>query len=144
MNEWISVEDRLPECHLVTDLFNKPSHYISDVVLVCVKSTECDGVHYSVSTDFRKGKTSEEVEWYMSCGYGGSAVHKQEITHWMPLPPPPTERDELILINNSAMLWIGKEPFRCSCGSNVFSEYKNNDGNRIFKCHGCKAMYEGE
>ncbi len=89
MNEWISVEDRLPECSLTRDIFNRPGAYISDRVLVCVKSTECDGVHYYVAVDARMGRKLEDVDWMMSCGYGGSAVYSQEITHWMPLPAPP-------------------------------------------------------
>lgn len=88
-SEWISVEDRLPDCRLIRDIFNKPSEYISDVVLVCVKSNECDGVRYYVSTDMMRGRTSENIHWMMSCGYSGSAVYNQEIIYWMPLPTPP-------------------------------------------------------
>lgn len=92
--EWISVKDRLPECELTRDIFGRPSDYISDRVLVCVKSSECDGTHYYVGTDVMIGRTLENVHWMMSCGYGGSEVYYQEITHWMPLPPPPTENEQ--------------------------------------------------
>ena len=87
--EWISVEDRLPEYTLTRDIFGRPQDYVSDSVLVCVESSECDGVHRYVSTDFMIGRKPEEVHWLMSCGYGGTAVYHQKITHWMPLPEPP-------------------------------------------------------
>ena len=93
MNEWISVKDRLPECHLVRDIFRRPDGYMSDSVLVCVKSNECDGVRYYVGTDIMRGKTLEDIHWLMSCGYSGSAVYYQVITHWMPLPSPPTDKE---------------------------------------------------
>ena len=67
-----------------------------------------------------------------------------DVTHWMCLPEPPTDNNELTLVNSSTMLWVNKEPFRCSCGGNVFSEYQTNDGKRVFECHGCKSKYEGE
>lgn len=68
----------------------------------------------------------------------------RDVTHWMHLPESPTDNNELSLVNCSTMLWVGGEPFRCYCGSNVFSEYKTNDGKKIFECHGCKSKYEGE
>ena len=92
-SEWISVKDRLPECHLVRDIFHRPDGYMSDSVLVCVKSNECDGVRYYVGTDIMRGRTLEDIHWLMSCGYSGSAVYNQVITHWMPLPTPPTEKE---------------------------------------------------
>lgn len=52
--------------------------------------------------------------------------------------------DELTLVDNNKMLWVGKEHFRCHCGGNVFSEYKTSDGKRIFECHSCGSKYEGE
>ena len=88
-NEWIPVTERLPKCQLVRDIFKRPQQYISDRVLVCVRSDECDGTHYFVGTDIMTGTSLEKVDWLMSCGYGGSAVHHQEITHWMPLPELP-------------------------------------------------------
>ena len=92
--EWISVEDRLPEYTLTRDIFGRPQDYVSDSVLVCVESSECDGVHRYVSTDFMIGRKPEEVHWLMSCGYGGTAVYHQKITHWMPLPEPPKKGGE--------------------------------------------------
>lgn len=88
-NNWIPVTERLPEPHLIRDLFKRPQCYMSDPVMVCVKSDECDGTHYYVSTDYMSGRELDKVEWMMTCGYGGSAVYHQEITHWMPFPELP-------------------------------------------------------
>jgi hypothetical protein len=40
------------------------------------------------------------------------------------------------------MLYVdgSKKPFRCSCGCNVFTEYKH----LRYKCNGCKEVYSGE
>lgn len=86
LNGWIPCSERLPECYLVRDIFKRPIKWQTNAVLVTVKSTECDGVHYYVSQDFMVGRSKEDVDWLMSCGYGGSAVYKQEIIAWQPLP----------------------------------------------------------
>lgn len=85
---WIPCSEGFPECYLIRDCFNRPQCYMSDSVLVTVKSEECDGVHYFVGTDMMSGNTKDGVHWLMSCGYGGSAVYKQEIIAWMPKPDP--------------------------------------------------------
>lgn len=85
---WIPCSEGLPECHIVRDVFKRPQCYMSDSVLVTVKSNECDGVRYFVGTDYMSGKTKEDTHWMMSCGYGGSAVYKQEIVAWMYKPDP--------------------------------------------------------
>ena len=85
-DRWIPCSEKLPECYLVRDVFKRPVSFMSDMVLVTVKSSEMDGVHYYVSTDHMTGRTQDDVSWLMSCGYGGSAVYHQEIIAWMPLP----------------------------------------------------------
>ena len=87
-NGWIPCSEGLPELQLIRDIFNRPQGYFSDSVLVTVKSDECDGVRYFVSTDYMSGKTKEDADWMMSCGYGGSAVYNQEIVAWMYKPDP--------------------------------------------------------
>lgn len=85
---WIPCSEGLPECHLMRDIFNRPQGYYSDSVLVTVKSDECDGVYYYVSTDYMTGNAQDDMRWAMSCGYGGSAVYSQEIVAWMYKPDP--------------------------------------------------------
>ena len=84
--QWIPVTDGLPECYLVRDIFKRPQHYMSDPVLVTVKSEECDGIHYFVGTDYISGREKDNVDWVRTCCYGGSAVYHQEIIAWMPKP----------------------------------------------------------
>ena len=84
---WIPCSERLPECNLTYDIFKRPSKWMSEPVLVTVKSTECDRVHYYVATDMMTGNSEKDISWLMSCGYGGSAVYEQEIIAWQPLPP---------------------------------------------------------
>jgi len=63
---WIDVKDRLP--------------FSGDDVLVAVTWDGRPGVHQTVSTSF----VDDAGDWAM-----GSAK-RWEITHWMPLPDPPT------------------------------------------------------
>lgn len=83
---WIPCSERLPEVQLTYDIFKRPTGYISDPVLVTVKSKEVGGTRYYVATDIMTGRTMESVDWLKSCGYGGSAVYSQEIIAWQPLP----------------------------------------------------------
>lgn len=43
----------------------------------------------------------------------------------------------------TSMLYIGarKEPFRCTCGANVFSQ---TVGDRYFICNGCTTAYDSQ
>jgi len=73
--EWISVEDRLPEEHDIVDV------YCSDG-----RNTEIefyDGGFYGPEQDF-------SVD---DCGYGclSNTDLINDVTHWMPLPEPPTD-----------------------------------------------------
>jgi len=85
MNEWISVKDRLPE-------FEHDAGY----VLVACKGGCVDKSFFTLSRDYlalcktsgcysrkRQGKESGYFEIAHRYGY--------EITHWMPLPPPPAQ-----------------------------------------------------
>lgn len=87
--KWINVKEALPPTILERDIFNRPCGYYSKRVLVCVESNECDGIHRYVAIDYLRGHSLEDIDWMMSCGYGGSAVYSQKITHWMPLPVTP-------------------------------------------------------
>lgn len=86
LNSWYFCDDKLPECHLTYDIFKRPDKYVSDPVLVVMKSEEVDGTKYIVNIDLMTGSSPNDIHWLMSCGYGGSAVGKQEIIAWRPLP----------------------------------------------------------
>lgn len=124
MNNWISVKDRLP---------NKEGDY-----LVCI-------------TDYL-GKTRIEVEMLVEWAncfnwLGYMSTHWKDcntITHWMPLPEPPTGNDELTLMDNNVMMWTDGVNFICSCGGNVFTKYKTSNNKIIYECHSCNTHYEGE
>lgn len=85
-NGWIPCSEKLPEPHLTYDIFKRPDRFITESVLVTVKSVECDGEKYYVGMDIMTGTNKEDMHWLMSCGYGGSAVYNQEIIAWMPKP----------------------------------------------------------
>lgn len=91
---WIPVTEKLPPARLTRDLFGRPGDFVTDKVLVTVKSDECNGASYYVGTDIMIGRTEDELRWLMSCDYGGSAVYSQEIIAWLPLPEPYREVEE--------------------------------------------------
>lgn len=68
MSEWISVEDRLPKHSLHYDVWQG-----GDRVIDCFYSEE-NKVFYEYEKDH--------------CGYWGWE-EMDDVTHWMPLPPPP-------------------------------------------------------
>lgn len=77
--EWISVGDRLPEVYDVKGDTEDDIYQDSDFVLA---SNE-DGVYVACCKYQPENKT-----WYMYGDYASSTV---EVTHWMPLPPKPTQ-----------------------------------------------------
>ncbi len=67
-SEWISIEDRLPPFH--TEIL----FYVNDKLAIM------KGAFYRNSHKFKfYGKYTE------------AAFYKDEVTHWMPLPKPPTQ-----------------------------------------------------
>jgi hypothetical protein len=74
MSEWISVNDRLPL--VATD----GQHF------ACVEVLVTDGEHVH-ATDFKAGGIP--IAWVEFDGYG--AIARSQITHWMPMPNPPTK-----------------------------------------------------
>lgn len=82
MNEWISVEDRLPEPNqIVLAVLNKPCKrlnypYKEDVLFLF--RVECNYI------------TGYQIEWKRP--YAGETVnYNDKVTHWMPIPAPPKE-----------------------------------------------------
>jgi len=71
MSKWISVEDRLPD----TDI---------NVIFICKRHNEiCVG---------ERDKYLENM-WldYLQIDSDGDPMDEYEVTHWMPLPEPPTQ-----------------------------------------------------
>ena len=52
--------------------------------------------------------------------------------------------ETLVLVENATMPSVKGKSYRCSCGCNVFTEYKDSKNQRIFECHSCKSRYIGE
>lgn len=52
--------------------------------------------------------------------------------------------DELLSANTMLYVNGSQTSFRCGCGSNVFSKFKEPDGREYYECHGCWTIYRGE
>lgn len=78
MSEWISVEDRLPEC---------PHEYTADDTMVSQSVLICDS---SMWPCIGMGHMVEGGKWTL---YGGEHdfMWPETITHWMPLPEAPKQ-----------------------------------------------------
>ena len=81
-NQWISVEDRLPELE-------------DNSVLVYFTTTSIETVHIEdnfkdIPNGFDKEGNQLYTKWYIFSG----------ITHWMPLPSPPKEQGDGTRNNN--------------------------------------------
>lgn len=74
MSEWISVKDRLPLVAIDGQSFDSVEVIVTDGSYVHV-------------TEFKSGGIP--AAWGEFDGYG--AIARSQITHWMPLPAPPTE-----------------------------------------------------
>ena len=74
MSEWISVEDELPE-------------YMKEVL---IKEEYVDEVQ--IGYLFRNGSWTEQHENHTCHGDAYCSFDIQGVTHWMPLPEPPTSK----------------------------------------------------
>jgi hypothetical protein len=74
MSGWIEVDERLPIKAVDGQSFQ------------CVEVLVTDG-KYVHATDFKAGGIP--LAWSEFDSYG--AIARSKITHWMPLPPPPSE-----------------------------------------------------
>ena len=103
--EWISVEDRLPENEQDVIICAKRRHYSNQnrFIRIVAKAFYTDGKHdtehtaYAWNNDYIDMEYDEENDaylipegWWESIEYGEefSAV-SDFVTHWMPLPQPP-------------------------------------------------------
>lgn len=75
--KWISVEERLPE------LDRGVLVYYGNLVR-----------SYVYVAEMKRHYDSETREWMDDWVEGPSAIVTEDVTHWMPLPDPPSERDE--------------------------------------------------
>ena len=66
-DEWVSVEDRLPEVKVKVDLF------LTDGRIVC---------NYEIK------EREQKLFWYFT---GLIEIYKNSVTHWMPIPQPPKQ-----------------------------------------------------
>lgn len=74
MKNWIKVEDRLPEIGTEVNVFC-PEKEFNKVTSLC-----------------RLKKYEGSSDYYWDNNYGTSNLHlKEAVTHWQPLPEPPTE-----------------------------------------------------
>ena len=71
-NNWISVEERLPQNNQLVLAY-----------------TPCDG--YMFVGYYLEGRTSRYAwsEWYIVTAMRSTRKMKKKVTHWMPLPQPP-------------------------------------------------------
>lgn len=76
-NKWISVEDRLPECEWGAE---------SEAVLYITKQGFMYTGYYGCGGIFHDRYFREYKNAYEGCDISN-------VTHWMPLPAPPTEKE---------------------------------------------------
>ena len=103
--EWISVEDRLPEsgvhCLLCCDIKRYDGthrQYVCDGYYAAKYTEECSNAGDDAATEYNE----EDDEYYLCEGwyevinnwddYSSIAID-DSVTHWMPLPTPPTEKE---------------------------------------------------
>ena len=84
MSEWISVEDRLPEhsCHVLVACNGGNV----DATFYCEDASFFDFRYGNILNRKHHGKWSKHFQ--LARGYG------YRITHWMPLPEPPTDKEQ--------------------------------------------------
>ena len=81
--EWISVEDRLP------NVCKSKSGYENIGVIACVKGNNNNYVGYRIyERACVRGKTV--YRWK----FPWDRISDEKITHWMPLPTPPSEKEK--------------------------------------------------
>ena len=99
MSDWISVKDRLPESgaiilvHCITEQLKKS---IVLRAMWCARFTEEAGWDENEAGEYCEEKDEYFVRegWYETNQY--EEVHwavDETVTHWMPLPDPPTDKD---------------------------------------------------
>jgi len=79
-NEWISVKDRLPECNM------KPNSFGVRVLIYPPRQMEGCSDEPCV---FYGCRQTDEPNFYLH----GAVIYKDDVTHWMPLPPIPSVKE---------------------------------------------------
>lgn len=70
---WISTKDRMPEDH--------------EMVL---GYTPCDGVMFVGFHKVYRYSWGDDAKWYIATAMGSTKTMRKRVSHWMPLPAPPT------------------------------------------------------
>ena len=84
MNEWISVKDRLPEVE-TANIKCYSGYYSKSIRVLCTCKQRSGKV--MVKEGYCELYSDGRVDWKIP----GSIDY---VTHWMPLPAPPTEKEE--------------------------------------------------
>lgn len=75
--KWISVEDRLPDREVLAANFAKGTYGYKEYIVGYVEAVKC-----------------AEPDWYRGKYYADNDYEiLDNVTHWMPLPKPPTEEE---------------------------------------------------
>ena len=105
MSEWISVDDRLPESQkdVLAYYVNKygEGKTVKAEYVASFSALACD--FYDEESDYESDYSEIEDAYYVKEGwhervenwkYSGCEIVEGQVTHWMPLPEPPKEKNK--------------------------------------------------
>ena len=89
MSDWISVEDRLPEIQEGEDEHGWPLHDAETYIVYGVLNGERKVTWATWMRDM-----SGVPRWVSGEGYACGVARLTDVSHWMPLPDPPSASEE--------------------------------------------------